>query len=200
MKQKLTDAIVRRLPGPDSQNSKTRCRVFYDVEVSGFGAQINASGGRSFILNYSFRGRERRMTIGSAKDWRVTSARVEAKRLRRLIDLGTDPMAEFDALRGAPTLNDLCERYIEEHLPKKRKNAADDDKSMIKRDILPALKYRRVSAITRHENFLRCRSTAASGSDTRQSAICRLVAGTKRHQANRHLGNIRSPEFGFHPG
>jgi hypothetical protein len=101
MKLKLTDAGVRQLPGPKpGPGKKTRCRVFYDQEVSGFGVQINASGGRSFILNYSFHGRERRKTIGIAKDWRTASARTEAKRLRRLIDLGTDPMAEIDAARG----------------------------------------------------------------------------------------------------
>jgi integrase len=149
MKLKLTEAIVKRLPGPDPLlGKKTRCRVFYDDQVVGFGVQVNASGGRSFILNYSFQGRERRKTIGSTKDWNTASARTEAKRLRRLIDLGTDPMAEMDAKRGAPTVEDLCARYVHEHLPKKRPRAAFDDQSMIARDIRPGFRHRRVSEVT----------------------------------------------------
>ena len=87
------------------------------------------------------------MTIGSANDWKVATARVEAKRLRRLIDQGSDPMAEIDAARGAPTMKDLCLRYIDEHLPKKRPDAALDDKSMIEKDILPSLKFLKVREV-----------------------------------------------------
>jgi integrase len=149
LKQRLTDSIVKQLPGPDVRSGKkTRCRVCYDEEVPGFGVQINASDGRSFILNYSFYGHERRMTIGSVKDWKASAARVEAKRLRRLIDIGIDPMAEIDAKRRAPTVEALCARYLEEHLPKKRPNAAFDDRSMIERDILPVLKHRRVAEVS----------------------------------------------------
>jgi hypothetical protein len=56
-------------------------------------------------------------------------------------------MAETDAKRGAPTVRDLCARYVEEHLPKKRPNAAFDDRNMIEQVILPALKHRRVSEV-----------------------------------------------------
>jgi integrase len=172
LKLKLTDAVVKQLPGPDRHlGKKTRCRIFYDEQVAGFGVQVNASGGRSFILNYSFHGRERRKTIGSAKDWNTASARTEAKRLRRLIDLDIDPMAEIDAKRGAPTIEDLCQRYVAEHLPKKRPRAAFDDKSMIERDIRPSLKHRRVAEV--------------SFSDV--DALHRTITMRARYRANRVL-------------
>ena len=85
---RLTDAIVKRLPTPEKGN-----KVYYDHDIVGFGARVTAAGARSFILNYVTRGgRERRYTIGSAASWLTSAARAEARRLRRSIDEGGDPL------------------------------------------------------------------------------------------------------------
>src|SRR5262249_26780702 len=88
---KLTDNLLRRLPPPARGN-----KVTYDDAVKGFGCRVTAAGGRAFILNYRRKldGRERRYTIGSFPDWGTTAARVEAKRLKRAIDGGADPVGE----------------------------------------------------------------------------------------------------------
>lgn len=130
--EKLTDAIVKGLKAPDTGN-----RVRYDSEVKGFGVRITASGAKAFVLNYRVGGRERRLTIGSWPDWSVSAAREVAKRHKRAIDLGGDPLADREAEQTAPTMTDLAARYVDEHLPRKR--SAKDDESMLKRDILPAL-------------------------------------------------------------
>lgn len=128
MAQKLTDIIVDTLPCPATGN-----KITYDTEVKGFGCRVTAAGARSFILNYRTRsGRERRYTIGSRPDWKTTAAREEAKELKRRIDRGEDPMAVLEADRNAKTMADLCDRYVEEHLPKKRASSAEDDKAMIR--------------------------------------------------------------------
>ena len=114
-------------------------RVYYDLEQTGFGLRVTSAGARSFIFNYWIKGRERRLTIGQHPEWSVTAARTEAKRLRVEIDRGNDPLAERKEAHAAPTVADFCERYIEQHLPRKRTRSAGDDAGMIARYVLPAL-------------------------------------------------------------
>ena len=61
----------------------------------------------------------------NVSDWSTTAARTEASRLRRLIDEGGDPLADIEAERAAPTVWDLCDRFEQEHLPRKRPGTAD---------------------------------------------------------------------------
>ena len=87
-RQRLTDAIVRRLPLPQQGKAIT-----VDADVPGFGARVTANGARSFILRYTTRaGRERTYTIGNASVWRTTDARDKARELRREIEDGGDPL------------------------------------------------------------------------------------------------------------
>jgi integrase len=120
-RERLTDAIVKRLPLPE-----TRSKVHYESDaVPGFGVCLTAAGSRSFILNYRTKaGRERRITIGKYPSWEVKAAREEAKRLRRLVDGGGDPLADNEAEREAPTMGDLIERFSAEHLPRLRPSSA----------------------------------------------------------------------------
>src|SRR5579859_2568034 len=119
--QALSDAMVRRLPAPEKGY-----KVHWDPDVGGFGIRITAAGARSFVVDYRVRGsgRQRRYTIGSLPDWTVGAARIEARRLRRLIDDGGDPLADLEAEREAPTVTDLIKRFREEHLPRKRPSTA----------------------------------------------------------------------------
>lgn len=101
MKQHLTDSIVKRLPAPARAS-----RVTYDGTVKGFGVCVTASGTRSFVLNY-FRkadGRERRMVIGQYPNWSTVTAREEAKRFKREVDGGGDPLGTAQDIRDAPTM------------------------------------------------------------------------------------------------
>ena len=143
MAQKLTDTIVKALPLPAKGN-----KITYDSEVRGFGARVTAAGARSFILNYRTRtGRERRVTIGAYPDWKTNVARDEAANLKRRIDVGEDPMDTVDADRSAKTVADMCKRFEEEHLPKRRPATQRDYLALINREILPALKHKKVTEV-----------------------------------------------------
>ena len=140
---KLNDEAVKGLDKPAKGN-----RIRYDGgegAIRGFGARVTASGAKSFVLNYTVAGRERRYTIGGYPAWSVAAARNEAKRLRQEIDQGQDPLAERVDAREAPTVAKLCERYLAEHAVKKRTEA--DDKSMVDR-FLRRLRTRKVAEIT----------------------------------------------------
>jgi len=144
MSQKLTDNIVRVLPSPTKGN-----KVHYDSIVKGFGCRVTAAGARAFVLNYRTRvGRERRYTIGTFPEWRTIAAREEAIELKKRIDRGEDPLAEIQAGREAPTVADLCTRYQEDHMPRKRPSSQRDDRGMIANEILPAMKHLKVAEVT----------------------------------------------------
>jgi integrase len=146
----LTDRVIRALPVPASGSVIT-----YDADVAGFGIRVTANDARSFVLNYVVHGRERRMTIGRFPTWSATAAREQAKSLRRKIDAGVDPLDEeaaqrqaAEAARTAPTVQDLYARYEAEHLPRKALRAADDDRSMWRKIVLPRLGSIRVADVS----------------------------------------------------
>jgi integrase len=132
-KQHLTDAVIRRLPLPE-----TGKRIALDDEVTGFGCRVTAAGARSYILRYTTRaGRERTYTIGDAAAWKTTAARAKARDLRRDIEDGGDPLGDVEDERAAPTVWELCDRFEAEHLPRKRPGTAEDYKRMLAIHVRP---------------------------------------------------------------
>ena len=114
---KLNEKVLR-----DAEPKPGVSYQVFDTEVIGFAARIQASGARTFTIDYRHAGRQRRMTIGRWPEWSVTAARERAKELRRAIDEGRDPLAAREEFRGAPRVKDMIDRYIAEHLPKLAKN------------------------------------------------------------------------------
>ncbi len=70
---------------------------------------------------------------------------------RRDVDGGADPLASRVAKRQAPTLNDLCDRYISDWLPRKRDLSAADDKTMIEKIIRPRLGAEKLSSVSHRD-------------------------------------------------
>lgn len=56
---RITDKLIRGMPTP-----KIGQKIERDTLVIGFGVRKTASGHTAFIFNYTFHGRDRRMTIG----------------------------------------------------------------------------------------------------------------------------------------
>jgi integrase len=142
---RLTNRTVAKLPTPIRGN-----RLFYDDTVKGFACRVTAAGGRSFVVNY-FRkadGRERRFTIGAFPDWSVAAAREDAKRLKREIDGGADPVGAHQENRAAPTIADLAARFERDYVPRKRPSTQRVYQQQIRADILPALSRGKVAAVT----------------------------------------------------
>jgi len=143
-RERLTDKIVQGMARPEKGN-----RVTYDGgkgAVTGFGARVTAAGAKAFILRYVAAGIERRLTIGTYPTWSVAAAREEAKRLRQEVDRGRDPLAARVAEREAPTVGELCDRYLEEHAPRKR--TGNEDEATIRRIVGPELGRRKVADVT----------------------------------------------------
>jgi integrase len=170
---KLTDGFVKSVVAPAGGRAHA---IYYDGEVKGFGLRVTKGGARSFVLNYRARGIERRYTIGAYPDWKVAAAREEAKRLKRLVDQGRDPMVERHEERAAPTVNDLVDRYLAEHAPRKRERSRQEDESLIRQWIRPELGNKRVADL-RHADVERVhRKITAYGTLTRANRAAALLS------------------------
>lgn len=143
MAEKLNDRAVKALPIPANGN-----RVTYDSEIKGFGVRVTAAGARAFVLNYRVAGRERRITIGSYPDWSTSAARDEAKALKQQIDRGEDPLAEREAQRTAPTMNELIQQFKEDYLPRKRPSTIAQYTLILDKHVAPKLGPKKVEDIT----------------------------------------------------
>jgi integrase len=151
MSQRLTDMTIAKLPRPATGN-----KIYYDPPhakgngwTPGFGCRVTAAGAKAFVLTYRTKaGRDRRLTIGGWPTWSLAAARDEAAKLKRKIDQGEDPLGAIRAGRIAPTMADLCDRFGEEHLPKKRPATQRDYRRMIEREIIPAIGSIKVADVT----------------------------------------------------
>jgi integrase len=169
---RLTDAAVKRLPTPVQGN-----RITYDPSMPGFGARVTAGGHRAFILTYYNRaGRQRRYTIGSFPDWSVIGAREEARKLKRQIDQGGDPLADIEAERSAPTVNDLIERFLAEHVSRKRPHTQYDYRNVVERHIRPALGRKKVAEVAWADVDALHRKITKAGRTTQANRVCAVVS------------------------
>jgi len=123
---RLTNKFVAKLTGTEMWWDD-------DPKATGFGVRSYPGGGKSFFIDYRLDGRQRRYTIGPFPRWSTEAAREEAKALRKQIDRGIDPAGDKCARRTAPTIQDLIDRYVEDHLPTKTLVGlrANDEKKML---------------------------------------------------------------------
>jgi integrase len=145
MAQRLTDRAVKSLPAPNTGN-----RIYYDDLVRGFGIRVTKAGARSFVLDYRRRNDrlQRRITVGQFPDWNTAGAREEAKRLKREIDGGADPVGAYREARAAATVADLCDRFERDYIPRKRPSTQQCYRRQIAADIRPALGRMKVAAVS----------------------------------------------------
>jgi hypothetical protein len=144
---KLTKRFV------DSVKPADKDVVIFDDEIAGFGLRVQPSGVRSYVVQYrNTQGRSRRLTIGKHGKVTADGARKAALRIFDAVRSGKDPVAERRAHIDAPTVNDLLDRYIAEHVEKRnRPRTRDEVKRLVERHIRPRLGRHKVAAVTRQD-------------------------------------------------
>jgi len=129
--------------------------VIYDQEVPGFGVRITAAGAIAFVLEYTIDGRQRRYTIGSWPELTATGARQMARKIRGdILEKGADadPLARRETQRGAPTVAELADRYLDEYArPHKRQSSVYNDESLLTQIVRPGLGRLRVASVQRDD-------------------------------------------------
>ena len=139
---RVTDRQVKNLKAED------KSRIHYDEKLRGFGVRVYPSGRKSFVLNYYYKGRERRMVIGGYPEWTVLAARKQAEWFLVEIGKGRDPLEQRNNNRAAPTVQDMFERYEKDYMPKLAPRSAQDQRSMFVKSILPRLGSKKVEDVT----------------------------------------------------
>jgi len=84
----LTDAKVK------GQKPQQRTYLIYDLQVPRLAMLVQPTGRKSWVLNYSVRGRPRWLTLGAAYVFGVAEARRRARVLLGQVADGRDPQAE----------------------------------------------------------------------------------------------------------
>ena len=152
MRGKITIGSVKALVAAGGKEA-----VLRDTALGGFEVRARVGGAKVYAVRYRFgSGRTapmRRVTIGKhGSPWSPESARSEAKRLLALAAHGKDPAGAKAAAKTAPTVGELAERFLAEHVDTKRKErTADEYRRLLDKMILPALGKRKVADVTRQE-------------------------------------------------
>ena len=63
------------------------------------------------------------MTLGDVSAWPVAEMRKRAAELRRLVDLGGDPLQDLEDRRAAPSVSELAWRFEQEELAMAERSA-----------------------------------------------------------------------------
>ena len=122
-----------------------------DTIVPGFLCKVTAHGRKVFMLQYRTNLRERRKPrIGQFGELTVEQARSIAQDWLADVRKGNDPSAVKQEARKAPTIKDLCKKFIEEYsIPRNKPSTAETYQDQIDRYIIPALGSLKVPDVTR---------------------------------------------------
>jgi integrase len=127
--------------------------VRWDDDVKGLGLRIYPTGKKSFILRYSKAGGGKgTMVLGSYGDLTVKQARDLARTHKADIAKGSDPLAVKRMVNSAPTVSELCGKYMSEHArPKKKPKSVEEDERNIKLHLAPAIGKMKVRDVNRSD-------------------------------------------------
>lgn len=191
---KLTPATARDL---------TFGETLRDHEVIGLRLCANKTS-KSWELYYRTRaGIERRPKLGSFPEMSLARARDAAKAIKDRVAIGEDPGAEWQAARAAPTVNELCNQFLNEWGPKHQsKRTLHENELLIERHIRPGLGSKKVADVTRKdvdtflENVLNRKYVPAERVAKDGHASVPSAANHVRSLL-RHLFNLAHEDFGY---
>jgi len=170
-KLKLTNTVAKGL-----QADPTKHVLYRDTMMPGLALRITQNGHKTFVVNYSFEGRERRMRIGEFPNpWSVDAAREQAKELKKLVDNGIDPLAQRQDKASEPDLNALWTAFRSDHLPSVSARYRADQEHSWMQHILPRLGERKLSSLNSYD----------------VDALHRSISETAPVAANRAVASLR---------
>ena len=107
---KLTKRYVDSIPKPVQET------ILWDDDLAGFGMRVYPTGRKVFVVQYKLHGRTRRKTLGKHGVVTADEARKDAKLAQADVARGSDPAAERKARLRSPSIKELGERFLKEHV------------------------------------------------------------------------------------
>jgi len=139
---RITKREIDHLPIPEKDT------FLWDDEIKGFGLRLSPKGKKSFIVQYRENGRSQRIRLGHVGTLTVHKARRDAQILLGEIAVGKSPAKVARRFRHSPTLAEVTQRFVDEHVKLKLKPSTQSDyQHNIRKYILPELGTRKVAEI-----------------------------------------------------
>jgi integrase len=128
----------------------------WDSDLAGFGLRVQPSGAKSYVVKYrAGTGRSaptRRITLGSVGKLTPDQARAVARKTLGAVAQGGDPASERGMEKRSPTLRELAELFLTEHVDAKRKaSTAALYRDILNRLVVPPLASRKAEKVTTAE-------------------------------------------------
>jgi integrase len=128
--------------------------TLWDDAVGGFGVRVRPSGAKSYVVVYragAGRGAPvRRYTIATVGKITPEHARARAKVILGLVAHGHDPASQKTAERGTPTVAELADQFMADHVRVKRKaGTAEFYRDILDRIVKPILGTTKADKLTR---------------------------------------------------
>jgi integrase len=135
----------------DAANFGAKEYELRDTVVPGFLLKVTPAGRKIFMVQYRTNSGERRKpAIGRFGELTVEQARSIAQDWLADVRKGKDPSAEKVAARDAPSVKELCSKFMEDYSkPKNRPRTAESNQGYIDRHIIPRLGSLRVCEVSR---------------------------------------------------
>ncbi len=127
--------------------------IVFDADLPGFGLRLMESGAKFYVVSYrNAFGRQRRMTLGRHGKITADEARRTALDVFTAVRAGKDPLLERQTLRALPTMNDLLDRYLREHVEKRNRASTQAEvRRLVDVVIRPKIGTVQAAAVTRED-------------------------------------------------
>lgn len=152
-KLKLTKTLI------DGTKSGTKDIELRDTIVPGFLCKVTPAGSKVFMVQYRTNdGLKRKPSIGRFGELSVEQARMIASDLMADVRRGKDPSAQKAADRSAPTVTELCARFITDYSMMRNKPASVASyQRQIEIKVIPHMGQVKIKDVTREHivDFMR---------------------------------------------
>ncbi|WP_374629357.1 tyrosine-type recombinase/integrase [Pannonibacter indicus] len=171
-KIKLTKTAV------DAATPQERDYELRDTTIPGFLVKVTPAGRKTFMIAYvTNSGQRRKPAIGRYGEITVEQARGIAQDWLAEVRRGGDPSAERTAIRQAPTVKELFDRFITDYSEGRNKpSTVQSNRERGKRHLIPKLGHLKVPDVTRADIADLMKKMAKSPtSANRVLAMCRKM-------------------------
>jgi len=147
-------------------------KIHWDSGYKGFGVRVSPMGRKTFVVQYRKGSRTRRVSLGTFGNLTVEEARRKAKKILGAVAGGDDPAERIAQFRKTPTMTDVCEKFLKEHVETRLKHSTQKEyRRNIELYILPKFRTFKVSEISKDD-----------------IAQAHFELADRPYQANRNLG------------